>query len=193
MSSFTGIQAVFAYCVLIGGILFLMRLALAFLGMGDHDVDHSGDVDHDHASSDAAFKLLSFQGMMAFLLVFGFFGLAASKSSKLPNSLSCLIAIMGGLSIVWLLNKMFRLFGRLQHAGNIDLANAVGQTGTVYLTVSSTGMGKVTVPIQGRLMTVDAYPFEPGTFPTGTQVQIYDAVHGRLIIGPVQPRNEKEL
>jgi membrane protein implicated in regulation of membrane protease activity len=198
MASFTGVQAVFAYCILIGGALFLVRLVLMFVGMGDHDVDHSGEVGHDadhgHLDSDVAFKLLSFQGMLAFLLMFGLVGLAASRSSKLPNGISFLLALLGGLAIVWLLNKMFRLFGRLQHAGNIDLANALDQTGTVYSNITPEEAGKVTVPVQGRLLTLDAIPLAPYTLATGTQVHIHAILHGRvLVVEPVEQRNEKEL
>jgi membrane protein implicated in regulation of membrane protease activity len=193
---FTGIQVVFAHCVLIGGILFIVRLILLFLGMGDHGIDHSSldptdidhsDVDHNHANSDAAFKLLSFQGMMAFLLVFGLIGLAASKSSKMSDAFSCIIACFAGLLMVWLLNKMFKMFSRLQHAGNINLANAVGQVATVYLTISPDQAGQVTVPIQGRMMTVSAIPFETTTFPTGTQVHVRAIVgNGMLVVEPLQ-------
>jgi membrane protein implicated in regulation of membrane protease activity len=173
-----------------------MRLVLAFMGMGDHDV-HSGEVGHDadhgHSDSDVAFKLLSFQGMMAFLLMFGLVGLSASRSSKLPNGISFLLALLGGLAIVWLLNKMFHLFGRLQHAGNIDLANALGQTGTVYSNITPEESGKVTVPVQGRLLTLEAIPLAPYTLATGTQVHIHAILHGRvLVVEPVE-RNEKEL
>ncbi len=187
LSSFTGLQAVFALCVLIGGALFIVRLILAFLGMGDHDVDHHS-LDHDHADSDSAFKLLSFQGLMAFLLMFGLFGLSASKSSHWSNWVSVLVALAAGVITVWLINKLFQLFGKLQHQGNINLANAIGQKGTVYLTITPEEMGKVSVLVQDRLMNLNALPMDPCTLPTGTTVEVSAILHGNiLLVSPVAP------
>jgi len=186
MASFTGIQTVFVYCALIGGALFLVRLVLAFLGMGDHAIDHHGDV--DHADSDAAFKLLSFQGLMAFLLMFGLFGLSASRSSHLSSWAALAIAFTAGICTVWLINKLFLFFVKLQHQGNIDLFNAIGRRGTVYLTITPMEMGKVSILVQGRLMNLNALPMDACTIPTGATVQVNDIIHGNvLIVSPVAP------
>lgn len=187
LESFTGIQKVYIYCIIVGGVFFLVRLSLTFLGMGDHhDIDHAGDVDgHDHPTPDADFKLLSIQGFTAFLLIFGTFGLAAARSSHLSTLQSCTIGVLSGLAMVWLVNKLFHLFSKMQHAGNIDLKNAIGQVGSVYLTITSLTPGKVTVLVQGRLMTLDATT-NADSIPTGTQVRVVAILNNMLLVEPLK-------
>jgi membrane protein implicated in regulation of membrane protease activity len=198
-TSFVGIQIIFAYCALIGAILFTIRLVLLFLGFGHDvdqpgDIDHSGGIDHDHTNSDVAFKLLSLQGMMAFLVIFGAFGLAMSTSGH-SNFASCLVALAMGLVTVWLVNRMFHWFSRFQHAGNLDINNAIGETGLVYLTIPSGDIGKVTLNLQGRLVTLDARATISQPIPTDSLVVVRDIQGSTLVVEVATEaitRNEKE-
>ena len=88
---------------------------------------------------------------------------------------------------VFLVGFLMASLGKLQSAGNLDLQNAVGRPGKVYLRIpaSRAGHGKVTVEVQGRSIEVEAVtpgaapppripgaampaPGRPGRSPTGS-------------------------
>ena len=98
----SGLEKAFLTCAVLGGLLFLVRLVMQFIGgHGDgagheigHDVPH--DLPHDldpgavgeHAGlgdSDVSFKLLTFQGIMAFLMIFGLVGLAMEGTTEVED------------------------------------------------------------------------------------------------------------
>ena len=102
LSELSGMEIAYWVSAIFGGTLFILRTALLLFGggldfgAGDGDVhlevDHSFDLDHDlhhdvhtdvevdHADADLSFKLLSFQGLTAFFMMFGLVGLAFTQS-----------------------------------------------------------------------------------------------------------------
>jgi membrane protein implicated in regulation of membrane protease activity len=54
----------------------------------------------------------------------------------------------------------------------LDINNAVGATGTVYLRIPNGGTGQVQVSIQGGLRIIDALAAGETELPTGTKVTV---------------------
>ncbi len=166
----------FAVPALVGTILFLIRLAMLLVG-GGHDL-HVGDVqvggagDH-HGDPGEAFKALSLQSIVAFLMGFGWAGFGAYRGSHLAMMPSIAIGIAGGVAMVWLLGIMLKGMYDLQSSGNIDIHAAVGQEGDVYLTVPSRGEGRgqVRVTLQARQRIWNAIT-EGEALPTSTRVKV---------------------
>ena len=83
LEQFEGLEKLFMVCAVAGGILFAIRLVLQFLGGdtgGHHDIsspvnvggtDIHGDTVADGSDAYLSFKLLSFQGLTAFFMMFG--------------------------------------------------------------------------------------------------------------------------
>jgi membrane protein implicated in regulation of membrane protease activity len=178
-------EKIFLACAILGGALFAVRLVMMFIGgdsdgdadAGGSDVDaggdvHDGDAHHDVVDSDVAFKLLSFQGITAFFMMFGLVGLAMSRGSGLHYAVSLLGAIAAGSATVWLTDRIFRSFGKLQSSGTLNLKNAVGQNATVYLTIKAESPGKVQVVVQGRLKTLDAVSNDKTEIKTDAKVKV---------------------
>lgn len=177
----------FAVFALIGSLLFIIRLVLLFSGMGGDDdsgdISDDGDVsDHDSSDSDVAFNLLSFQGLSAFFMMFGLVGLAMSRGSGFGALPSMSVATGAGLFTVWIISKLFRLFGMLQHSGTLNLKNAIGQEGRVYLTIKDNHPGQVEVPIQGHLKVMNAVSEDGQTIPTDTQVVVVKLISGNVLV-----------
>ena len=124
----TGVEAVFALAAVLGGVLFLARLVLQFLGgHGDATADMNPDVFHGAlGDSDVSFKILSLTGLTAFFMMFGLVGLALSRN-RAGAGLSVAGAVAAGLASVWLISKIFSSLVGLQSSGTLDLANAVGK------------------------------------------------------------------
>jgi membrane protein implicated in regulation of membrane protease activity len=193
--SFSGIEKLYLACAVLGGILFVVRLVLQFVGgdggsdydaggadIGDIHVDgdFSGHVDGDlagHAGGDAhdaylSFKILSFQGLTAFFMMFGLVGLAMSRQSGYNDTACLAVATAAGLGTVWIIAQIFRKAGSLQASGNINLSNAVGQEGEIYLTIPADGTGKAKITIQDRLRIYNAIAQDKTEIRTGQRVRV---------------------
>ena len=155
------LDALFSWSAVVGGALFLVQLVFSFLG-GTADVDVDVDVhahapgDVGHASADLSFKVLSLQGITAFVMMFGLVGLAERRESGWAPLPSLVGALVAGAASVWVIAKLFELFSRMQSDGTLDMSKAVGATGSVYLNIAKDKPGKVQVTVAGRLMTLDA-------------------------------------
>jgi hypothetical protein len=168
-----------------GGILLLQVLMQVFGLSGDGDFDGGHDVPHDvndHAagSHDGSwfFGVLSFKALVAFAGLFGLTGLALIDSgwSSAARVGAAFAAGLGGMFLVALLMRSLR---RLTVSGSLDLANAVGLSGSVYLRVPGRGQGpgKVTLEIQGRSMQVEAVTDGP-EIPTGARITVVSVLDG---------------
>jgi len=83
---------------------------------------------------------------------------------------------------------------RLQYDGTLDLRNALGRTGTVYLTVppGRSSPGKVTLTVQEQLTEFEALTDSPAPIPTGSPVRVTGlAGRGALLVEPI-PSESKE-
>ncbi len=175
---FSGYAAWFAVPALAGTAVFLLRLVLMLVGgvAGDLDfsVDH-GAGDLHHGDSSEAFKALSIQSLFAFAMGFGWAGLGAYKGG-LTFTPSLLIAIGGGVGMVWLLGLLLKGVHDLQTSGNVSIGSAVGREGDVYATVPSRagGRGQVRVTIEQRQRIYNAVT-EGEELPTGTRVKVTNA------------------
>jgi membrane-bound ClpP family serine protease len=174
-SALSGLEQAFAMAATVGSIVFVFQLVLMLFGAGHADADGPGmEVSHDvaHADSDTAFKVLSIQGATAFVMVFGFAGFAMTRGSGFGALPSLAVAFVAGFAAMWLVAKTFAVFRKLQSSGTLDLANAVGKAGRIYLTVKPNEPGKIEVVVQGRLQIFDAVSESGESLPTDTRVVV---------------------
>jgi membrane protein implicated in regulation of membrane protease activity len=177
-NSLSGMEKFYAGCTLFGGVLFAVRMIMMFAGMGDGDL---ADVDSDIMDTDSSFQLLSLQGLLAFFMMFGLVALAMSRQSGLSHGWALLGGAAAGGITVWLISRVFLGMKRLQSDGTLDMHNAVGQEGTVYLTIHDGGTGKVQVEVQGRLCVLDAISTNDQTIETGTAVKVIRVTGGGVL------------
>jgi membrane protein implicated in regulation of membrane protease activity len=141
-----------------------------------HDTDlvlheHSGE--HPLVSdSDVSFHFVSIQGLTAFLMMFGWVGLAMLRDSLLPGWIAVLSGTAAGFLTVWILAQIFRFVASLQSDGTIRVQRALGSGGTVYLRIPADGSGQVQVEVDGRLRTFDAVSAKKEEIKTGEQITV---------------------
>jgi membrane protein implicated in regulation of membrane protease activity len=181
MESLTAMETFYAACALFGGALFLARTVMMFLG-------HSGDVETDfhageaHGDADVGFKLLSLHGLTAFFMMFGLVALALSKQNHVAELWAVAGGVAGGLLTVWLIGKIFIGMKSLQSDGTMRVENAVGQEGSVYLTIRPGKTGQVSVPVQGQLRIFDASTEESAELKTGERVKVVRVAGGSVLV-----------
>lgn len=186
------LDSLFLFAAVIGGAAFAIRTVLMLLGVGD---DHSFGGDHDigagHAATaagstqsdaDVGTRLLSIQGIASFLMMFGLVGLALTREGGIAPPVAVVIALAAGVASMWALAKVFALMMGLQASGTLDLKQAVGQEGVVYLTVKPGSGGQVQVDIQGRLGVYDAQTNGAAELATGRPVRVVGVRASALLV-----------
>jgi len=181
------VENIYLVCALAGGTLLVAQVLLSLVGLGgDHglDVEHEvgfghdvgHEVGHEHASS-VFVGLLTFRTVTAALAFFGLAGLAATDYRPDEPFLTLGIALAAGVGALLLVATMMKALYRLKADGTARIERAVGQTGTVYLTIPARkqGAGKVTIKLQNRTMEYHAVtPQEE--LPTGASVVVVSVV-----------------
>ncbi len=157
-------------------------------GLSDVDIstgtDASADV-HDGQThfGDSGLHLFTLQGLVAFFAVFGWSGLLMLKSDVLPVASVVLAIVFGAVAMVVIAYAM-RAMMKLQSDGTLDIRNAMGKSGTVYLPVHEkrSAAGKVTILVQDRLVEMDAVTDGEETIPTGAEVTVVGISNGNTLI-----------
>ena len=166
---------------IIGGLLFLLRAVAFLFGGGDIDGDFDGDFDASHGDTDASFNLLSLQGLSAFFLMFGLVGLAL-VSADFGTIWTVLGGVIAGVFTVWVISLIFSAMKGLQSDGTLRKKNAIGQEGTVYLSIPAKGIGKVSVSVQGSLKIIDAISANNVEIKTGEMVKVVDVAGDQTLV-----------
>lgn len=208
------IHQIFYIIAIPSTIVLVLQTILLLFGYGhggDSDVDHDLDFDHDAAGLDhdldvdhdfdagghdadgghdggaehtTGLRLLTVRGIVAFLAVSGWVGIALLDLG-LSSGLSIFIALWCGLAALVLVAVILHFSMKLQQSGNLDLQNAVGVTGEVYVPIPAGGKGKVTLVVQERFMELDAM-CPDAALKTGQQVVVTDVTDtNTLIVSPL--------
>ena len=150
---------------LISNVLFIIYVAVQFLGGHDSDIDAAG-----HDSSNLG--ILSIRGLLAFGMFLGWTGLVVLQAG-FSLSIALLAGALAGILASWLAWRLILLLLRLQVSGTLDPEQVVGKTGSVHLLIpaKSLGAGKVMVEVQGALREFDAVS-EADPIPTGSPILI---------------------
>jgi hypothetical protein len=164
-------------------VIFLVLLVLTVLG-SDADVDVDTDVDADIDTGDSIpFQFLSLKNIVAFFAVFGWSGIGFVNAG-LSSWLVILLATICGLLMMTAMAALFYFMSRLAESGTLNMKNAVGKLGEVYLIIPAkrNGMGKVQLNVQGSIRTLDAITDEPETIPTSSIIQVIDVIDDQILL-----------
>ena len=177
---------VFYAIAILASLVLLVQLFLMLLGFDDLE---AGDVALDDGAG-----FLSFRSLTGFFGGFGWTGVV-----MLENGASLMSAIGGGFGVglILMFSVVFlmRFVYSLKENGTVDLNNAVGQVGTVHVSVppSESGAGRVRVMVQGRLKVVSAHTRSVERIPVGRKVtvqRLLDPV--TLLVEPLGETEEEE-
>jgi hypothetical protein len=144
---------VYKYCAIVGGVLVGLQLILQLLGLGgDHDIGVHTDVDVDHGDlhgeagteghGNVFAGILSFKALSAFAGVFGLVGLLTIERGLGPAARVATSA-GAGVASMFVVAWTMRALARLQASGTVNVANAIGTIGTVYLRIPGQGFAEI--------------------------------------------------
>ncbi len=143
---------------------------------GDTSDAAHGDHQPGHHSSTWVFGVLSLRTVLIGLTFFGLTGKAAS-ASQFESPWPLLIAVSCGLGSMYGVYFLMRGLYRLTADGTQRIGRAIGEEGSVYLTIpgGNSGVGKVHVPVQNRIVEFEAMT-AGDKLPTGSRVIVVGVV-----------------
>lgn len=178
---------VFACIALPSTLVLIIQIILSIIGFdGDGDVpDAASDVDPDinDFAYDDGLRLFTVRGIISFFAIGGWVGLTLSKTT-LNTALVVLISLGAGFLAMYLIALLFKAAMKLQSDGTLDIKNAVGKTGTVYLTVPPhrSGKGKVNITLQERYTELEAVTDENEPLLYGESVTVVTVLDENTIL-----------
>jgi hypothetical protein len=183
-------ETIYLTCAIVGGTLLACQFLVGLLGFGHHDAgDHDMGGDHDfhgadhhdahggHGSHDGQhswyISALTFRSVVAAVTFFGLAGLAATVNFQLTPQVSLAVALGAGAGALFAVAYLMRQLHRLKSDGTVRIDRAIGQNGTVYLTIpgQKAGVGKVTLTLQNRTVEYQAVTSYE-SLPTGSKILV---------------------
>ncbi len=140
---------------------------------------------HTHAGNGAAgdLNLFTLRGLVAFFTLFGWGGLLLCQmglNGLLAVFLAVQLGIIGMVAVAVILREALRL----QSDGTMDIRNALGREGLVYLRVPAgrVAPGKVTVLVQEQMREFEAVTDEESVIPTGAEIIVIGITGGDTLV-----------
>ncbi len=178
---------VFVCSAIVFTLLFVSQLIMSLWGVdsdGDGDVGDAGfhgdlgdlNPGEVHELGSVAFTLLSTRSIIAFGTLFSWAGsiyLATGKSILVTLIYSF---IWGALAMVGV-SLILRFILRMQEQGNVSVAWALGEKGTVYINIPSDGYGKVRLNIKGIMRIVNARSANGTPIMAGAMIKVVGVVN----------------
>ena len=168
-TSLTGLPFVYGICALVGGGLFLIIMALMFIGI-EFDLD---------ALTDGSGHV-SLHGISGFFTLFGLVGLYLDSQGY-----GVLVSSMGGIGaggVMFLaVSRVIMAMKNLESSGNITVDQTVGAKGSVYAEILPGESGAVTIFIDERERRYDAVTDEPAGLKTGDLIEVKEVISGSLL------------
>lgn len=166
--------------------LFIIQIILTFTGGDMDDASANGDVDSSiDNDSGIDFQFLTLKNLIAFFTIFGWTGIVCFDA-KLSVGISVLISTIAGTLMMTLMASILYFMAKLADSGTLNLKNAIGKTGSVYLSIppKRSGLGKVQIQVQG-FQTLDAMTDHDEKIATGALVEVKDVINNEILL--VQP------
>lgn len=183
------------YVALGATIFFVLQSIFTFLGVGDNfevDADFDGDIDIDAGAIDGismTFHLFTVRGIIAFFMIFGWSGFILTNAGY--EDLAVLLISLGtGTLMLVLVALVYYFFKRIEQEGNMNIQDAVGKQGSVYIPIPkrNEGLGKVQIIVGESLRTLDAIS-KKDPIKTGTQVKVVGIINEMLEVEEIKEGN----
>tara|TARA_B100001094_G_scaffold179561_1_gene173862 strand:- start:1391 stop:2017 length:627 start_codon:yes stop_codon:yes gene_type:complete len=186
LGGITGIDILFAVMALIGTVLFLIYFILILIGgVADGVLEVAGfDADFD-MGAEGIFHMLTIQGILSFIMMFGISGLAVTQSDG-GDLLAIAVAVISGIFSMWIIGKVFQVMKSLEVDGTVKHSLAVGAQGKVYMEIKAGQTGQVQVEFQNAMRTCDAVlEDEKWSLDTGKFVEVVKVIGETLVVKPL--------
>jgi membrane protein implicated in regulation of membrane protease activity len=180
--SMDSMQKIFWYTAIPTSLIFTIQTIMTFSGLDASDgveADFEGDLE----GAEAPFQLFSFRNLINFLLGFGWGGVSFYNTIE-NKSLLTLVALLIGISFVWLFFLIMKQIQGLAEDNTFSLTDTINKTGQVYLGIPAlkAGKGKVLVSANGSTHELDAITTASEKLETGSMIRVVSIENNILLV-----------
>lgn len=186
--------------------LFIMQMGMLIIGLDnsmdtpdindsiDMEFDINSDIDTDiDLDPNVPLKLITLRNIIIFFTIFSWTGIMGVRHGY-SKILTIALGIILGAIVIVILSSVYKLIFKLTESGNINLKNAIGAVGEVYLTVRDNGKegGKVQVIFQSSLKEVPAITYGR-ELKTGTKIKVIGIEGNVLVVKALEDNNKGDV
>lgn len=147
---------IYLIIAIISTVIFVIKLILMMIG-GDHHDSLEIDAEvHSGTGSDSAFVLFSIESILAFLMGFGWSGLAIKNEWHFPTFISASMAFAFGLMMMLFIAYLMMQVKKLGQTSSFNIHDCVGKTGSAYTDLKKDKQGQVKIIVSGKLRILNA-------------------------------------
>jgi membrane protein implicated in regulation of membrane protease activity len=163
-------------------LIFIIQTVMTFIG-SDVDADGDMDIHHDGDLDGAGFHVLTLKNLVAFFAIFSWTGIAMTQTGVNPF-ITGILALIAGLVMMFIMASLFYFMSKLTDSGTLNMNNAIGKVGTVYLTLAANKQrqGKVQIKVQNSLQTLNALTEDSEEIKTGSLVEVVDVINENILL-----------
>ncbi|MDW7657083.1 MAG: hypothetical protein SCM11_07905 [Bacillota bacterium] len=195
-------QQIFALFATPATVVLVIQTILLLVGLGTQGGSETGtdsqadgdfsDAPDTEAAVDPGLRLFTVRGLVAFFAIGGWVGIALIDLN-VHVVLASFLALAAGFMALALVAWIVKIALGLQSTGNLDVRNAIGLTGRVYLSIPGGGRysGKVSLLLQERAVELDAITDDSVDIPTGSQIKVIGLRGTLLVVVPDHHKSEK--
>lgn len=187
LNALSTMEKVYFFVGLAGTVFFLLQTVFTFFDLGDSfdlDSDFDGDLDTDLSffGLSMPLHLFTIRGIVGFVMVFGWAGFGFSQAGLHP-ALVLFLSLFAGFLMMLIIAVIYYGVSKLTTEGNVNIMDAIGKEGQVYLTIpgEKQGMGKVHLILNGSLREYDAITLKE-SIKTGEIVKVVDVINETLVV-----------
>ena len=163
-------------------LAFVIIILTTFIG-GNVGGD-AGDADMDvEADEGIGFQFFTIKNMVGFFTIFSWTGLVCIDSGYGLGT-TLIASTASGTAMMAIMAFIFYMLSKLVDSGTMDLKNAIGNVGEVYLPIKGNrdSFGKVQINVQGQLRTLDAMTDGEDDLRTGVVVEVLDIINNQILL-----------
>jgi len=166
-------------CLTVAG--FILLIGGSVFG---HDHDHDGHLDHGHDAghgNESVVSVFSTKVIGTFVMGFGAGGAIAAYygADPLRASLAGLaVGFLMGLVMYWIM----RLIYGQQSTSIVTTSTAIGEVGTVTVSIGRNGTGEVGLTLRGQHRSFLARSASANAIPKGRQVRVVQTTGSQLVV-----------
>ena len=184
-----GENKIFYGNAIVSSAVMFIQLVLTLIG-GAFDAP---DGDFEVEGTDGDLGVLSVRTICAFFVGFGWGGIMALNQYGDNIFIATVAGFITGsiflFAVLWTMRGLYSL----RAEGTIDIRNAVGSIGSVYLPIPPhrEGTGQIQVMVQGREREVIALTDSETTIENRTRVEVLEKIDQRtVLVGPIESKTE---
>ena len=176
-----GIEQIYWLLAIPSTILFLIILITTFIGGGIEDM---ASADAEIGSDDGiGFQFFTLKNLIGFFMIFSWVGIACLDSG-FGQGLTLILSFCSGLIMMSLMAALFYFISKLTDSGTLELKNAIGCIGEVYLPIEHerSSFGKVQIMVQGSLRTLQALTDDSEDLKVGQVVKVLNVINEHVLL-----------